>query len=44
MEKTWGPEKEIKLIVNLGKPYQDALDGDLPESITTIRYYAGWGR
>lgn len=25
-----------------GKPYKDALDGDLPEAIGTIRYYAGW--
>ncbi|KAI3394232.1 hypothetical protein diail_3007 [Diaporthe ilicicola] len=25
-----------------GKPYKDALEGDLPEAIGTIRYYAGW--
>ena len=25
-----------------GKTYQDALDGDLVESFTTFRYYAGW--
>lgn len=25
-----------------GKTYMDALNGDLPDSITTIRYYAGW--
>ena len=25
-----------------GKTYADALDGDLVESITTFRYYAGW--
>lgn len=25
-----------------GKPYMDALTGDLPEAIGVIRYYAGW--
>ncbi|UNI20458.1 mitochondrial aldehyde dehydrogenase [Purpureocillium takamizusanense] len=25
-----------------GKPYAEALGGDLEESITTFRYYAGW--
>ncbi|KAI9929547.1 hypothetical protein ASPWEDRAFT_172797 [Aspergillus wentii DTO 134E9] len=25
-----------------GKPYSEALEGDLPEAIGTIRYYAGW--
>ncbi|CAI4220065.1 unnamed protein product [Parascedosporium putredinis] len=25
-----------------GKPYRDALTGDLPEAIGVIRYYAGW--
>lgn len=26
----------------LGKPYSEALTGDLPEAISTIRYYAGF--
>lgn len=26
----------------LGKPYKEALTGDLPEAIGTIRYYSGW--
>lgn len=26
-----------------GKTYNEALEGDLFEAITTIRYYAGWG-
>ncbi|KAL5349420.1 mitochondrial aldehyde dehydrogenase [Pseudogymnoascus australis] len=25
-----------------GKPYMEALTGDLPEAISTIRYYGGW--
>ncbi|OBT76891.1 hypothetical protein VF21_04789 [Pseudogymnoascus sp. 05NY08] len=25
-----------------GKPYKEALTGDLPEAIGTIRYYSGW--
>ncbi|TDZ67834.1 putative aldehyde dehydrogenase-like protein [Colletotrichum trifolii] len=25
-----------------GKTYADALDGDLPECVTVMRYYAGW--
>lgn len=25
-----------------GKPYKDALDGDLGEVYQTIKYYAGW--
>jgi aldehyde dehydrogenase (NAD+) len=25
-----------------GKPYNDAINGDVPEAIMTLRYYAGW--
>ncbi|KAF3761251.1 aldehyde dehydrogenase [Cryphonectria parasitica EP155] len=25
-----------------GKPYADALEGDMPEAIGTMRYYSGW--
>lgn len=32
----------MNLTVRPGKPYKDALEGDLPEAIGTIRYYAGW--
>lgn len=35
----YGP---LSLTLCAGKPYKDALDGDLPEAIGTIRYYAGW--
>lgn len=32
----------MSLTCHPGKPYKDALEGDLPEAIGTIRYYAGW--
>lgn len=32
----------LNLTCRPGKPYKDALEGDLPEAIGTIRYYAGW--
>lgn len=32
----------LNLTLDPGKPYKDALEGDLPEAIGTIRYYAGW--
>ncbi|KAI7775075.1 hypothetical protein LA080_007411 [Diaporthe eres] len=40
-------EKNKELLATIdtwdnGKPYKDALEGDLPEAIGTIRYYAGW--
>ncbi|KAG9865462.1 aldehyde dehydrogenase, partial [Aureobasidium melanogenum] len=40
-------EKNIELLATIdawdnGKPYSEALTGDLPEAIGTIRYYAGF--
>jgi len=29
-------------IATIGKTYRDALEGDVVEAVTTIRYYAGW--
>ncbi|KAG9666749.1 aldehyde dehydrogenase, partial [Aureobasidium melanogenum] len=40
-------EKNVELLATIdawdnGKPYSEALTGDLPEAIGTIRYYAGF--
>lgn len=38
----WARPGQLNVTCRPGKPYKDALEGDLPEAIGTIRYYAGW--